>query len=96
MGPFGPENMTPVFVTENVYVDRKPRILKESHLKMFLKQEGYGISPASIRWAAKNGFTLVVSLDCGIKAVNLIKEAKDKGIVDFLSILYQFLLILAQ
>ena len=40
MGPFGPENMTPVFVTENVYVDRKPRILKESHLKMFLKQEG--------------------------------------------------------
>ena len=40
MGPFGPENMTPVFVTENVYVDRKPRILKEAHLKMFLKQEG--------------------------------------------------------
>ena len=46
-------------------------------------KEGYGISPTSIRWAAKNGFKLIICLDCGIKAVNLIKEAKEKGI-DFI------------
>jgi len=46
-------------------------------------KEGYGISPESIRWAVKNGFKLIICLDCGIKAVNLITEAKAKGI-DFI------------
>jgi single-stranded-DNA-specific exonuclease len=40
MGPFGPNNMQPVFVTENVYAAYPPRILKGDHLKMVVQQEG--------------------------------------------------------
>ncbi len=42
--------------------------------------EGYGISYKSIDYAAENNFSLVIVLDCGIKAVEKIKYAKDKGI----------------
>lgn len=40
MSPFGPGNMHPVFITENVYVAAKPQILKDVHLKLSVKQEG--------------------------------------------------------
>lgn len=45
--------------------------------------EGYGISKASIHYAAEQKITLVIVLDCGIKAVDKIKMAKDLGI-DFI------------
>lgn len=45
--------------------------------------EGYGISPKSINYAIDNGFTLVVALDCGIKAVEKIADAKERGL-DFI------------
>ena len=45
--------------------------------------EGYGISKTSILYAAEQKFTLVIVLDCGIKAVEKIKMAKDLGI-DFI------------
>ena len=45
--------------------------------------EGYGISFKGIDFAAENGFSLVISLDCGIKAVDKIEYAKAKGI-DFI------------
>ena len=45
--------------------------------------EGYGISPRSIEFAAENKFSLVIVLDCGIKAVEKIRQAKEKGI-DFI------------
>lgn len=45
--------------------------------------EGYGISEKAINWAAEQGFTLIISLDCGIRAVKLIGEARKKG-VDFI------------
>ncbi|HWZ22563.1 MAG TPA: DHH family phosphoesterase, partial [Cytophagaceae bacterium] len=32
-------------------------------------KEGYGISQIGIDWAKENGFTLIISLDCGIKSV---------------------------
>ena len=38
MGPFGPQNMQPVFVTENVVDSGKSRIVKEDHLKLCVKQ----------------------------------------------------------
>ena len=37
--------------------------------------EGYGISIQGIDYAAENGFSLVIALDCGIKAVEKIKYA---------------------
>ena len=45
--------------------------------------EGYGISPKSISYAIDNGYTLVVALDCGIKAVEKIADAKSRGL-DFI------------
>ena len=38
MGPFGPQNMQPTFVTENVVDNGKSRIVKEDHLKLCVKQ----------------------------------------------------------
>lgn len=46
-------------------------------------REGYGISKAGIDHAYENGFTLVISLDCGIKSVDLVAYAKSLGI-DFI------------
>ena len=45
--------------------------------------EGYGVSYQGIEYAANNGFKLVIVLDCGIKAVEKIAYAKEKG-VDFI------------
>jgi single-stranded-DNA-specific exonuclease len=45
--------------------------------------EGYGISIQGIDFAAKNNFSLVIALDCGIKAVEKIEYAKSKQ-VDFI------------
>lgn len=43
-------------------------------------REGYGISKLGIDFANENGFSLIVSLDCGIKSVELISYAKGMGI----------------
>ena len=37
MGPFGPGNMPPVFVSKGLQVSSKPRVLKEQHLKFQVK-----------------------------------------------------------
>lgn len=46
-------------------------------------REGYGISRAGIQYAKNEGYSLVISLDCGIKSAQLIGEAKEMGI-DFI------------
>ena len=46
-------------------------------------KEGYGISKAGIDFAKENNFTLIISLDCGIKSTDLIAYAKSIGI-DFI------------
>ena len=46
-------------------------------------EEGYGISYKGIDYAAENGFGVVIVLDCGIKAVEKIEYANEKG-VDFI------------
>jgi len=43
-------------------------------------EEGYGVSYKSIDYAAEQGYTLVIVLDCGIKAVEKIAYAKSKNI----------------
>ena len=45
--------------------------------------EGYGISIRGIDYASEHNFTLVVALDCGIKAVEKVKYANSLGI-DFI------------
>ncbi len=46
-------------------------------------REGYGISKLGIDFAKENKFDLIVSLDCGIKSVDLIRYARSLGI-DFI------------
>jgi single-stranded-DNA-specific exonuclease len=46
-------------------------------------REGYGISKAGIDFAFQNGFSIIISLDCGIKSFELIQYAKELGI-DFI------------
>ena len=46
-------------------------------------KEGYGISKAGIEYALENNITLVISLDCGIKSIDLIAFARQQGI-DFI------------
>jgi single-stranded-DNA-specific exonuclease len=45
--------------------------------------EGYGISYTGIDYAADNDFSLIIALDCGVKAIKKVKYAKEKGI-DFI------------
>ena len=43
-------------------------------------KEGYGVSETGIQYANDNGFGLIVALDCGIKAVDRVKDANEFGI----------------
>ena len=46
-------------------------------------EEGYGISKKALDYAAEKGITLIIVLDCGIKAIDEIAYAKSLGI-DFI------------
>ena len=46
-------------------------------------REGYGVSKAGIDFAYENSYSLIISLDCGIKSIELIRYAKELGI-DFI------------
>ena len=64
-----------------------------SYLRQYVKEidfyipnretEGYGVSSQGIDWAFDHQYTLIISLDCGIKSVDKISYAKSKGI-DFI------------
>lgn len=43
-------------------------------------REGYGVSKAGIDFAKENAYTLLITLDCGIKSTPLIEYAKKQGI----------------
>jgi single-stranded-DNA-specific exonuclease len=45
--------------------------------------EGYGVSLQGIDFAEDNGFSLIIALDCGVKAIDQVAYAKEKGI-DFI------------
>ena len=54
-----------------------------SHVSFYIPdryKEGYGISEKGVRFAAENNFSLVVSLDCGIKAIEKVTLAKELGV----------------
>ncbi|HSU28570.1 MAG TPA: single-stranded-DNA-specific exonuclease RecJ [Chitinophagaceae bacterium] len=57
-----------------------------SHIDFYIPhryREGYGVSKAGIDFAKENGATLIISLDCGIKSVDLVRYAASLGI-DFI------------
>ncbi len=45
--------------------------------------EGYGISTQGIDFASENNYSLIIALDCGIKAISKVKYASQKNI-DFI------------
>ena len=45
--------------------------------------EGYGVSYKGIDFAEDNGFSLIIALDCGVKAIEKVAYAKEKNI-DFI------------
>ena len=61
MAPFGPSNMQPVFVSEDLYVSIRPRILKEEHLKFFVKQENSDVIHEAIGFGLAQYFELIDS-----------------------------------
>ena len=68
-----------------VYTYLKP-FFKKKKIEFYIPdryEEGYGISYKGIDYAAANGFKLVIALDCGIKAVERIEYANERG-VDFI------------
>jgi single-stranded-DNA-specific exonuclease len=42
--------------------------------------EGYGVSYKGIDWAFEGGFKLIITLDCGIKAIDKAEYASSKGV----------------
>jgi len=57
-----------------------------SHCDVYIPDryaEGYGVSQQGVEWASANGFTLIIALDCGIKAFEMVDLATTKGI-DFI------------
>lgn len=59
---------------------------KSDHITTYIPDrydEGYGVSFKGIDFAHDNGFTLIIALDCGVKAVEKVTYAKSKGI-DFI------------
>ena len=42
--------------------------------------EGYGLSEEGVRSASATGCGIIITLDCGIRAVDRVKDARDRGI----------------
>ncbi|MEO6288939.1 MAG: DHH family phosphoesterase, partial [Ginsengibacter sp.] len=62
------------------------RIYDEDKIAFYVPhryREGYGVSKMGIDFAKENGFHLIISLDCGIKSVELITYARSLGL-DFI------------
>lgn len=62
------------------------KIVEKKYLDFYIpdrNSEGYGISKEGIDFASENGFSLIIALDCGIKAIDKIEYAKTLGI-DFI------------
>jgi single-stranded-DNA-specific exonuclease len=70
-GPFGPENMEPVFVAKGVEV-RDMRILKEAHLKLELRQGGTQLEAIGFglaeRWHQVNAKWIDIAYQPGFKS----------------------------
>ena len=62
------------------------KIVQKKYLDYYIPDrniEGYGISKTGIDYAKENDFSLIIALDCGIKALDKIEYATELG-VDFI------------
>ena len=66
-----------------IMYDFLTKIYDKEQLEFYIPnryREGYGLSSQGIAYAAEHDFSLLITLDCGIKSVGLIAEAKALGI----------------
>lgn len=61
MAPFGPGNMQPVFVTHQLHVTERPRILKNQHLKFSVKQNDEDEGMETIGFGQAKYYDLIAS-----------------------------------
>jgi single-stranded-DNA-specific exonuclease len=79
-GDYDVDGTTSVAVVYSFFLKRYP------NLDYYIPDrytEGYGISFMSIDWANNNEFSLIIALDCGIKSVDKVAYANERGI-DFI------------
>ena len=60
MGPFGPQNMHPVFLSENVHAQHV-KVLKGEHLKFMVKQDGTDASIDAIGFGLGQYYDMINS-----------------------------------
>jgi len=60
MAPFGPQNMQPVFASHQLRVASEPRVLKEKHLKIDVKQEGSSVTFPAIGFGLAESYYEIV------------------------------------
>ena len=66
-----------------IVFDFLSKIYDSNNLEYYIPnryKEGYGLSKAGVDYAVENKFTLLITLDCGIKSNDLIEEAKSRGV----------------
>ncbi len=76
-GDYDVDGTTAVAILYSFLKDYSP------HLDFYIpdrNKEGYGISFKGIDYAKENNISLIVALDCGIKAVDQVNYAKEAGI----------------
>jgi single-stranded-DNA-specific exonuclease len=61
MAPFGPGNMQPVFVTHQLHVSGRPRILKKQHLKFYVKQNEDDTAMEAIGFGQADYYEMIAS-----------------------------------
>jgi single-stranded-DNA-specific exonuclease len=61
MAPFGPGNMQPVFVTHQLHVSGRPRILKNQHLKFYVKQNEEDTAMEAIGFGHADYYEMIAS-----------------------------------
>lgn len=62
------------------------KIVEKKYLDFYIPDrnlEGYGVSTEGINYAKENNFSLIIALDCGIKAIDKVEYANTLGI-DFI------------
>ncbi len=76
-GDYDVDGTTAVAILYSFLKNRYP------HIDFYIpdrNKEGYGISFQGMDYANENGFSLIIALDCGIKAVEQIRYAREHGI----------------
>ena len=80
---FGDYDVDGTTAVSLIYLSLLPHYSNISYYIPDRYTEGYGISKKGIDFAIENDYSLVISLDCGIKSIDLIQYARENK-VDFI------------